>query len=192
MKDFWKVAFGVLCGLLAAAIVLVASSPPRGGAITLLPPPTPEPIQVHVVGAVFQPGVYSLPAKSRVQDAIQASGGLLPEANSQTINLAAFIQDGERVFVPFQPTSTPQDLPNRTPATGPLTPDGSQLININTASQSELESLPQIGPVTAGKIIEYREAHGPFSTIEEIQNVSGIGPKTFDKIKDLITVEILP
>jgi competence protein ComEA len=192
MKDLWKAVFYVLCGLLGAAIILVASSPPRGGAITLLPPPTPEPIQVHVTGAVVQPGLYSLPAKSRVQDAILAAGGLLPAAYSQTINLAAFVEDGARVLVPYQPTATPQAIVGRAPVTELLTPESSQLININTASQSELESLPQIGPVTAVKIIEYRETHGPFSTIDEIQNVSGIGPKTFEKIKDLITVEVTP
>ena len=116
----------------------------------------------------------------------------MPEAYSQTINLAAFLQDGTRVHVPHQPTAVPQDLPSRASGGGLLTPDSSQPININTASQIELESLPQIGPVTAVKIIEYRETHGPFSTIEEIQNVSGIGPKTFEQIKDLITVEITP
>jgi competence protein ComEA len=127
-----------------------------------------------------------------VQDAILAAGGLLPEAYSQTINLAAFVEDGARVLVPYQPTATPQAIVGRAPVTELLTPESSQLININTASQSELESLPQIGPVTAVKIIEYRETHGPFSTIDEIQNVSGIGPKTFEKIKDLITVEVTP
>jgi competence protein ComEA len=192
MKELWKVAFSVVCGLLAAAIILVASSPPRGGAITLLPPPTPEPIQVHVVGAVIQPGVYSLPPKSRVQDAIQAADGMLPEAYSQTINLAAFVQDGARVLVPYKPTATLEGIPKNEPPTGSLPPDISHPININTATPGELESLPQIGPVTAAKIIEYRETHGPFNTIEEIQNVSGIGPKTFDRIKDLITVEITP
>ena len=107
MKEFWRVAFAVVCGLLGAGILWVASSPPRGEAITLSPPPSPEPILVHVAGAVAQPGLYRLPAESRVQDAVQAAGGTLPEAHTETLNLAAFIQDGARLHVPYQPTDIP-------------------------------------------------------------------------------------
>jgi competence protein ComEA len=195
-KDAWKVAFGVLCGLLSAGIILLASSPPRGEAVTLLPPPSPEPIQVHVAGAVAEPGLYHLPINSRVEDAIQAAGGFLSQADSQSLNLAAFLADGSRVVVPYQPTEIPEMAqrlePIEVPISGMQTPDSDHPININIASQEELESLPGIGPVTAAKIIDYRDLHGPFATIEAIQDVSGIGPKTFEQIKALITVGITP
>jgi competence protein ComEA len=188
MKEWWKIAFGVLCGLLGAGVIWLASRPPRGQAITLLSPPTPAPIVVHVVGAIARPGVYYLPAGSRVQDAIQAAGGLLPEANSQVLNLAALLQDGGRVSVPTAPPALPPmgtiSQPDvRSPTLGIQYP-----ININTASLAELDSLPGIGPITAQLIIDYRENKGPFKSIEDIMNVSGIGPKTFEEIKDLITV----
>lgn len=187
MKDWWKIAFGVLCGLLGAGLILLVARQPRGESIRLLPPPTPAPLIVHVDGAVAQPGVYTLAVGSRVQDAIQAAGGLLPEANTASVNLAAILQDGSRVFVPtLQPTSPPGAPIVSPPAR--FSPSLGNLININTATQAELESLPGIGPALAQRVIAYREANGPFQSIEDIMKVSGIGPKTFEKIKDLITV----
>ncbi|MBN1145893.1 MAG: helix-hairpin-helix domain-containing protein [Anaerolineales bacterium] len=197
MNDWWKVAFGVVCGLLGGGTILLVCSPPRGQAIALSPPPSPAPIAVHVAGAVANPGVFSLEAGSRVRDAIEAAGGLLPEADTQALNLAAFSQDGERLVIPTLPPPTPFALPSRlsmaTPAQSGSTPASvpgrGNLININTATQAELESLPYIGPALAQRIIEYREANGPFESIEEIIEVYGIGQSTFEKIKDLITVE---
>ena len=187
LSGWWKIAFGVVVGLLAAGLILLVSQSPQGEAITLLPPPTPAPIVVHVAGAVMQPGVYTLPAGSRVQDAIQAAGGFLPEANQQALNLAAFLEDGSRVSIP---TIAPTPLPANqvTPGAKTPTPDITYPINLNTATQAELESLPEIGPITAQKIIEYREKNGPFQKIEDILNVPGIGQKTFEEIKALITV----
>jgi competence protein ComEA len=187
VKNWWVPAIWVVFGLLIAAVILLVSSQPRGQAITLLPPPTPAPLVVHVTGAVAQPGVYQLTASSRVQDAIQAAGGLLPEADAQALNLAAFLQDGEQISIPaVQPTLPASEPPSRA---APLpTAQAGKLININTATQTELESLPGIGPALAQQIIAYRKVHGPFATIEDIIDVPGIGPKTFEKIKDLITV----
>ena len=188
MKDWWKIPFGVVCGLLGAGLILLASGQPRGETIRLLPPPTSAPLVVDVAGAVARPGVYTLPADSRVQDAIQAAGGTLPDADTRSLNLAELLQDGMRVLVPTRPPPTFTPDPE---ATVPVRMAPSVIlfpININTATQAELESLPEIGPVTAQKIIAYREAHGPFATIEEIMDVPGIGPKTFEQIKDLITV----
>ena len=194
MKNWWAVALGVVFGVLAAGVILLASQPPRGHPIELLPPPTPVPIQVHVSGAVTNPGVYALPPQSRVQDAIDAAGGFDEDADPSSLNLAALLEDGALIRVPaLEPTFTPAPRGAATPAetappAGEPAAPAPEMININTATQEELETLSGIGPVTARKIIEYRESNGPFTAIEEIQKVSGIGPVTFEKIKDFITV----
>lgn len=173
MKTIFQVITGVFVGLLAAGLFWLTTSPPRGQPITLLPTPTPAPIKVYVSGAVMSPGVYALPPDSRVQDAIEAAGGLMTDAAPEQINLAAPLSDGAQINVPHTATS------GRT--TGGR-------ININTATAAELETLPGIGPTTAQKIVEYRLQYGPFRTIQDIQNVPGIGPATFAKIQDYITV----
>jgi len=197
MKNWWTVALGVVFGLLAAGVVTLASQPPRGHPIELLPPPTPVPIQVHISGAVQNPGLYALLPGSRVQDAIEAAGGLSDNADLSGLNLAAPLEDGSLIQIStLQPTIAPteQPLPSSRalvlPVVEPPPTEDSEtaLININTASQAELETLSGIGPVTAQKIIDYRNANGPFAAIDEIQKVSGIGPATFEKIKDFITV----
>ena len=191
MKNLWWVAFGLVIGLLATGLILLVSGPPRGESIKLLPPPTPPPLVVHVVGAVTQPGVYSLPPGSHVQDGVEAAGGLLPEANPQAVNLAALAQDGERIFIPTRVPLAPTSLPGGTPvATNEKNPSPipGGLININTATLEELDSLPGIGPVTAQKIIDYRQNNGLFTRIEDLMDVPDIGPATFAKIKDLVTV----
>jgi competence protein ComEA len=202
MKTGWGIAFGVICGLLAAGLLFLTSSPPRGVAITLMPPSTPSPIVVHIIGAVVHPGVYALPANSRVRDVIQAAGGILPEANDELLNLAASLKDGERIAVPAKITTLESGSVDSSTAqtqTQPAEPvlatpatDAMGLININSASLTELESLPGIGPVIGQRIIDYRNEHGSLASIEEIQKVSGIGPKTFERLKDLITVDNWP
>ena len=129
-----------------------------------------------------------MPAGSRLQDAVQAAGGFLAEANSGAVNLAALLADGERIVIPdINPSNTAASdsglLPERSTELDVL-----NLVNLNTASQAELELLPGIGPKTALKIIEYREVNGPFSSIEAILDIPGIGEKTLAEIKDLITV----
>lgn len=199
MKTGWGIVFGILCGLLGAGIILVASARPRGQPVKLIPPPTAAPIIVHVSGAVSQPGVYTLPRESRVQAALEAAGGILPEANVNAINLAAFIKDGTQLWVPFQTSGPPQFTPRSNTSPVPenedmepvyQTQDG--LININTATQNELEALPGIGPVMAQRIITYREENGPFAHIEDIEKVPGIGPVRFEQMRALITVDGYP
>ena len=188
MKSWQLVIFGVICGLLAAGLILLLSSPVRGNPLTLPPAPTQAPIVVDVSGAVAQPGTYSLPAPCRVRDAIEAAGGLLPEAFTASLNLAAPLSDGSKVLVPVQQGSA--DLPD-TGGENPVTASSNQTIfpiNINTAPQQDLMELPGIGEIKAQAIIDYRNQNGPFTSIEEIQNVSGIGPATFEKLKDLITI----
>jgi competence protein ComEA len=148
-----------------------------------------------VTGAVAAPGVYDLPVGSRVQDALDSAGGLLEGAEGQALNLAAHLEDGDQLWVPLigdQQTPPPPGeagtRPAITRAESIISQGDIKLIEINTAPQDELESLPGIGPATASKIIAYREENGNFKTVEEIMNVSGIGPATFERIKDLISV----
>lgn len=197
MKTGWGIAYGVVCGLLAAGILFLASRPPKGEAITLMPPPTPAPLMVHVAGDVVQPGVYSIPSGSRVRDAIEAAGGLSAQASAAALNLAAFVEDGAQILVPTKPpTAAPTSLVSTgggqtstgNTAPTPVPPSTPGLININTATVEELDSLPGIGPAIAQRIIDYRTENGPFAQIEDIMNVSGIGPATFEKIKDMIVV----
>jgi competence protein ComEA len=143
---------------------------------------------VHITGAVLDPGVYTQPPGSRVMDAIQAAGGLTNEADTTLINLARIVEDGMQIWVP---SKSVDNFVGENPGGGVLdTPAAHQqgLININTATQSELETLSGIGPVIAKAIMQYRQENGPFEEIEAIQSVSGIGPVTFEKIRDFITV----
>ena len=195
MKNVLYTLVGVMAGFALAGLLLFISRAPAGEPIKLLPAPTKEPIAVHVVGAVPRPGLYEFAEGSRVQDAIDAAGGLLASASVDTINLAALLEDGQQLNIPFKAgeepsTSNSSDdtslvLPGATEASS--SGSSQDLININTASVEELDSLPSIGPTIAQRIIDYRDENGPFQTIEDILNVSGVGPSTFDQIKDLIT-----
>lgn len=180
------VLMGSLC--LGCTLGRANSAPPIEIAVpTSTALPTAAPIVVHVVGAVARPGVYTLPAKSRLVDAVNAAGGLAPGADPERINLADFLRDGGQVYVPFLGTPLP---PSPTPLNAPLPPGSeARLVNINTATAAELEALPGIGPAYAGRIIAYREAHGPFKAPEEIMQVQGIGPARYEQIAPYITVE---
>ena len=179
---------GILIGLLCAGLILLVSRPKPGTSILLRPPPTGSPLVINIDGAVHYPGVYSLHPKSRIVDAVEIAGGFTENAQPGAINLAASLEDGEHIFVPFSidPSESKEDELSTTfglSRTGEIVP----LVNINQAPVEVLTSLPGIGPVTAEKIILYREEH-PFSQIEEIQKVPGIGPATYEKIKEHLTV----
>ena len=153
---------------------------------TPLHTPTPAPIRVYISGAVQQPAVYELPVGSIVQDAVTAAGGPSSDADLDHINLAVELRDQQQVYVPRQGETNPPPV-----ISGGGSDSGgtaSAQVNINTATAAELETLPRIGPTTAQRILEYREANGPFATIEDIQNVPGIGPATFEGFQDMITV----
>jgi len=209
MKDLFKIAFGVVCGLLAAGLVLLVARPPAGPAIALLPPPTHAPLLVHVSGAVAAPGIYSVSPGSRVQAAIDAAGGMLPQADPQGVTLAAWLEDGQQILVPtLAPTPAPtatlspaeQQALFWTPEPRSVatvftwvSPSKDNPVNINTADQLGLEALPDIGSYRAIQIINYRTAHGPYQKIEDLLKVPGIPEKTFEIIKDLVTVgEVSP
>jgi competence protein ComEA len=128
-----------------------------------------------------------------LKDAIEIAGGLLLEADADRLNLAANLVDGSQIVVPtLQPVGSTAETASRSGDIPLLITETDHLVNINTATQAELESLPWIGPALAQGIIAYREANGPFDSIEEIMDVYGIGPKTFENIKDLITTGEIP
>ena len=194
MKNVLFVLLGVMAGFVLAGVLVFVSRAPKGVSIILQPAPTKAPLAVHIIGAVPRPGLYEFPEGARVQDAIDAAGGILTEANVDALNLAAPLEDGQQLEIPYQaggePTNNTSTFELPSSATETPTTDTSNtedLININTASLEELDALPGIGPTTAQKIIDYREENGPFSTIEDIMNVSGIGPSTFEDIQNLIT-----
>lgn len=185
LKQGLTLLAGVLIGLLSAATLTLVSSGPRGDPIELSLPPTPEPLRIHVCGAVSWPGVYELPPGSIVQQAINLAGGPTSRAEMSTINLAAQLEDGQQVYVPrLEEHATPSSPGSSSSLT--IHPD--QLININTASAPELDLLPGIGPSLAQKIIEHREAYGPFTSIDDLINVSGIGPVKLEDLREFITV----
>lgn len=139
----------------------------------------PQEVVVHVSGAVAHPGVYTLSGRARVNDAIAAAGGALPEADTEALNLAQRLTDGTKIVVPRQGEGAP-------PATAPGTisaadPAGGR-ISLNTASLEDLQKLSGIGPAKAQAIVAYREAHNGFRSVEELKQVSGIGEKTYDRL----------
>lgn len=141
-------------------------------------------IIVDVKGEVRKPGVYEIDSDARVIDVIQLAGGALEAADLNAINLAAFLQDGQVVYVP----KIGEENPYWSGQSGNMNGNENSLVNINRASASELEQLPGIGPSKAMAIIQYREEHGPFSDVQQLLNVSGIGQKTLEKLLPYITV----
>jgi competence protein ComEA len=183
---YWLAAFIVIGVLLGAGVLFLVTRPPRGAPITLLPAPSPAPITVYVSGGVNHAGLYALPSGSRVNDAIQAAGGLSNDASGGALNLAKILADGEQIDVPILIITTVTGGSSR--SNNPSL----ALVDINTATLEQLDTLPNIGPITAQGIIDYRNTNGPFARIEDIMNVPRIGQATFDKIKDLIMVGTSP
>jgi len=142
-------------------------------------------VAVHVAGRVRRPGLVRLPAGSRVQDAIRAAGGVTSGADLNAINLARKLTDGEQIRVPAPGDPAPSPDPAVTPGSSGATP--SAPLDLNTATLEQLDTLPGVGEVTANRIITYRSAH-PFTTVDELLEVPGIGQRRFDQLKDLVTV----
>jgi competence protein ComEA len=190
MEKLKYILFGLACGLLASALILLISSPPRGVPIQLVPPPTPSPLMIDISGAVAAPGVYQVSLDARVQDAVQLAGGLLPEANVSAVNMAARVMDGQKIIIPVVGEEVPlTKSSSMEEITGKASIEDLQPININTATQEELETLPGIGPSKAAAIIDYRSTNGPFTTVEDILQVTGIGEKTLQGFIDLIFIQ---
>lgn len=134
---------------------------------------------VHVVGAVSKPGLYKLREGSRVADAVERAGGATPKADLALVNLAAPVADGTQVVVPARapPAATGGAGSTRTPA-GP--------VHLNTATVEELDALPGVGPVTAQKIVDFRQANGAFASVDELDAVPGIGPARLEELRKLV------
>lgn len=160
----------------------VARSSPTVEAATS--PEPASPMRIHVLGAVAAPGVVSLEQGAIVQDAVEAAGGLLDDADPAELNLAAPLRDGQQVVVGT--TAEPRGQVNEEP--GSLQPGASQgPVNLNTATAAELEELPGVGPVLAGAIVAWREDNGAFASVAQLQEVSGIGPKSFARLEPMVT-----
>lgn len=177
-----------MLALTAAAIVggslfVYARTRPPPPPIHEVLPSTPAPAEkllVHVAGLVANPGVYELPDGSRVKDALLAAGGAAEGADLDSLNLAARVADGERVFVPKK-----GDPPTTTGSQGQ---EQSSKVNLNTATAEQLEGLPGVGPVLAQRIVDYRAKRGRFTSIRQLMEVEGIGDKKFASLKDRVTV----
>jgi competence protein ComEA len=142
------------------------------------------PIIVDITGSVRQPGVYEFVQGDRVIDAVERAGGAKPNADLTTLNLAALLADGTQIVVPKQGASGAVGATG----SGDTSSSVGGLININTATATEFETLSGIGEVLAAAIVDYRTENGPFASVDELEDVSGIGPATLEEIRDLVTV----
>lgn len=203
-SDAQKRGLGLIAGLALVLGVLfiflargsASAMPVVQPSITLKPTdtfeistPSPKPsivsmIVVDVAGKVKNPGVYSLPEGSRAIDAIKAAGNQKPGVDLTDINLAHILMDGEQIVVGQPPAAVVSTTRSRSKSPSPPTP--STVVNLNTATIAQLESLPGIGPVMAGRILAYRQKNGRFSSINDLRKVSGMGKAKFAQIKDLV------
>lgn len=174
-------------------------SKPSEGASAPSPPeppqPEPRPLTVHVAGAVQKPGVYTLAEGSRVADALRQAGGTKPNADTDALNLAEPLLDGQRIYLPrknetapataasAQPPSTRWDAPRNAPADRVQFP-----LDLNRATADQLEALPGIGPVLAQRIVEYRRQVGRFQSVDDLLGVHGIGSKRLEQIRPYVVV----
>jgi competence protein ComEA len=147
-------------------------------------------VVVHVAGAVASPGVRRLPPGSRVIDALDAAGGALPEADLARVNLASPLVDGQQVYVPKPgeqpPVAAGAGAPGGVAGSGGAVPGA--LVNLNTATAEQLDTLPGVGPATAAAIIAHRDEHGPFTSVDQLIDVRGIGEAKLEQLRDLVAV----
>ena len=143
-------------------------------------PATPAQLVVDVVGAVRRAGLYNLPQGSRVADAVARAGGATAKADLALVNLAAPVADGTQIVVPARARSAAA-AGGTSAAAAPAGP-----VHLNTATLEDLDALPGVGPVTAQKILDYRQQHGAFSSVDELDAIPGIGPARLDQLRDLV------
>jgi competence protein ComEA len=180
-----------LTGAAAAAVIvativfwLVAEFDRRSApTIEISGPRNNQPIVVEIAGAVASPGVYELRDGDRVVELIETAGGLVPEADTSELNQAALLVDGQRVTIPYESSTEPTHEPvNR------ASPEAAPLLDLNTATVEELDELPGIGEVRATAIVEFRNQHGPFQSIEELLFVDGISENLLEEIRPYLTI----
>ena len=150
---------------------------------------------VYITGAVENPGVYELKEGDRLNDAVSLAGGLIEGSAANYVNLAASLKDGTHIHIPFISEIESGEAAKisaggafGSPEADPASPQQSKLVNINTATQAELETLPGIGAITAQRIIDYRNKYGAYKSIEDLKNVSGIGDKKFEDLADKVCI----
>ena len=187
-------AFILAMGSGDGSLVVAGGQPlPSSSGDAAIPPGGRSELVVEVVGAVTRPGVYRLPAGTRIGDLVDAAGGYSPRVDvdraSRDLNLAALLADGDQVRVPSR-----DDAAVAADTAGPAAPGGGAqpggsggLVDLNAATSAELEALPGIGPATAGKIIAAREEQ-PFATVDDLRSRGVLGEKTFEKVRDLVVV----
>lgn len=176
-------------GVVALLVLVVAGKVLLRPARPVVPPPVrvsaaashaPAPrLFVNVVGAVRRPGLYRLRDGSRVADAVSRAGGPTPKAQIELLNLAARIADGEQIVVPRRGLANPSaGASGGAVAAGP--------VHLNSATLEQLDALPGVGPVTAQKILDYRQQHGAFGSVDELDAISGIGPARLEQLRGLV------
>lgn len=172
-------AVPVLPAAVGIPVATSSSAPPT----TIDSAPAPTSIVVSVVGLVHNPGLLTLPDSSRVADALSAAGGVLDNADTLSLNLAQKLSDGDQVVVGAVGDSPQQQTSSTTASTAAGAP-----VNLNTATEAELDALPGVGPVTASAILAWRTSNGKFTDVEQLGEVDGIGPARLDKLRALVTV----
>lgn len=201
MKGWRLITFGVLMGFFAAGAILLIAKPKYGAPIQLLPAPTvtktshPEAtatrplIQIQIGGQVAAPGIYHMPEGTRLEDLIAQAGGLTPLADTVRVNFVAILTDGDYFYIPTANEEIPETAANSVLNLNHRSMEIGFPINLNTATQQELEALPGIGPTKAQEIITYRENNGLFTSLEQLLNVDGIGPAILESIIEYIYIE---
>jgi competence protein ComEA len=179
---------GIVGAVVVSLAVLLVRRPEPPRVVVQQPTARPAPspavpalLVVHLSGEVIAPGVYQLPVGARIDDALKAAGGPTLDGDIQRLNLAARLADGQQIVVPKRAnpmlaiySGSPSPTPGR--------------LNLNVASVAELDRLPGVGPVTAQRIVAYREQHGPFTSIEQLRQANLVNASTFEKVKELVAV----
>ncbi len=183
------IAFIIVVIAIIGGAALLLTTRPKPVQITINPPiptatpeptATPKPLVIYVTGAVAEPeSMVTLAAGSRVEDAIEAAGGMTDNADRERVNLAGILRDGDQIHVP-EMGIVEAPLP---------TPSGGDVVHINSATLDELTTLPGIGPSIAQRILDYREANGPYANLDALDAVSGVGPSMLEKIADKVVFD---
>lgn len=202
MNQVRQMIYGILIGLLTAGGILLISNRDRGIPITLSPAPTqtktslPKPtntaqlIQTQIGGEILAPGIYELPANSRLIALIDLASGLTAQADHDRVNQAALLKDGDYFYIPAVGEEIPETATNAPQNSSKDSEFGFDYpLDLNTATQEALESLPGIGPTKASEILAYREKVGQFYSVDELLNIPGIGQATLENIREYLICE---